>query len=80
MPLRPLPEPMDFGTPARRPAARAAIDHLVIVAGGKGKRLAELFPDLPKALVPIGGKPVLEHQLSSPPRAESRRSLCSPAT
>ena len=55
---------MDFGTPARRPAARAAIDHLVIVAGGKGKRLAELFPDLPKALVPIGGKPVLEHQLT----------------
>lgn len=55
---------MDSGAPARRPASRAAVDHIVIVAGGKGKRLAELFPDLPKALVPIGGKPVLAHQLA----------------
>ena len=50
--------------PAGQPASRALIDHLVIVAGGKGQRLAELFPDLPKALVPIGGKPVLAHQLA----------------
>jgi D,D-heptose 1,7-bisphosphate phosphatase len=41
----------------------SAIDHLVIVAGGKGERLAKLFPGLPKALVPIGGKPILVHQL-----------------
>ena len=39
------------------------IRHLVIVAGGKGKRLAAQFEDLPKALVPVGGKPVLQHQL-----------------
>lgn len=39
------------------------VDHLVIVAGGKGTRLAGLADDLPKALVPIGGKPVLQHQL-----------------
>lgn len=39
------------------------IGHLVIVAGGKGTRLAAQFNDLPKVLVPIGGKPVLEHQL-----------------
>ena len=43
--------------------SRSAFDHLVIVAGGKGARLAHLFPGLPKALVPIGGKPVLAHQL-----------------
>ena len=41
----------------------SAVDHLVIVAGGKGARLAQLFPGLPKALVPIGGKPILGHQL-----------------
>jgi D,D-heptose 1,7-bisphosphate phosphatase len=35
----------------------------VIVAGGKGSRLAPISGDLPKVLVPIGGKPVLQHQL-----------------
>lgn len=40
-----------------------AVDHLVIVAGGKGTRLSALFGDVPKALVPVGGKPVLQHQL-----------------
>lgn len=39
------------------------VDHLVIVAGGKGVRLASLFGDLPKVLVPIGEKPVLQHQM-----------------
>ena len=35
----------------------------VILAGGKGTRLASVAGDVPKALVPVGGKPVLEHQL-----------------
>ena len=35
----------------------------VILAGGKGSRLASVAGDLPKSLVPIGGKPVLQHQL-----------------
>lgn len=39
------------------------VDHLVIVAGGTGSRLAGIAGNLPKALVPIGGKPVLQHQL-----------------
>lgn len=39
------------------------INHLVIVAGGQGVRLASVVGDVPKALVPIGGKPVLQHQL-----------------
>lgn len=39
------------------------LNHLVIVAGGRGVRLASLAGDLPKALIPIGGKPVLQHQL-----------------
>jgi D,D-heptose 1,7-bisphosphate phosphatase len=39
------------------------VNHLAILAGGKGTRLAALAPDLPKVLVPVGGKPVLAHQL-----------------
>jgi histidinol-phosphate phosphatase family protein len=41
----------------------ATINHLVIVAGGKGTRLAGVADDLPKVLVPVAGKPVLQHQL-----------------
>ncbi len=36
---------------------------LVIVAGGKGTRLGQAFGDIPKALVPLAGKPILLHQL-----------------
>ena len=39
------------------------VDHLVIIAGGQGVRLAAVAGDLPKALVPVAGKPVLQHQL-----------------
>ncbi len=35
----------------------------VIVAGGKGKRISELYPDIPKPLIEIGGKPVLEQEI-----------------
>jgi len=34
----------------------------VILAGGKGTRLATLSQGLPKALVPVNGKPLLEYQ------------------
>ena len=40
-----------------------AIEHLAILAGGKGARLSSAAPDLPKVLVPVGGKPVIAHQL-----------------
>jgi D,D-heptose 1,7-bisphosphate phosphatase len=39
------------------------IKHLAILAGGKGTRLASVAGDAPKVLVPIGGRPVLQHQL-----------------
>ena len=39
------------------------VNHLVIAAGGRGERLASVIGETPKVLVPIGGKPVLEHQL-----------------
>jgi NDP-sugar pyrophosphorylase family protein len=35
----------------------------VIIAGGKGTRLKELNGNLPKPLVDIGGKPLIEHQI-----------------
>lgn len=35
----------------------------VIMAGGKGTRLASITKDIPKPMVPIMGKPLLEHQI-----------------
>jgi mannose-1-phosphate guanylyltransferase / phosphomannomutase len=34
-----------------------------ISAGGRGTRLGELTREVPKCLVPVAGKPILEHQL-----------------
>ncbi len=34
---------------------------LVILAGGQGTRLSARLGDLPKPMIPIGGKPLLEH-------------------
>jgi D-glycero-alpha-D-manno-heptose 1-phosphate guanylyltransferase len=39
------------------------IPQAVILLGGQGTRLAARFPDLPKALVPVHGRPFLEWQL-----------------
>jgi histidinol-phosphate phosphatase family protein len=46
---------------------------LVIIAGGKGMRLAAIAGPVPKSLVPVCGKPVLELQLASAARAGVRR-------
>lgn len=35
----------------------------VIVAGGRGERLSRFVKDTPKALIKIGSKPVIEHQI-----------------
>lgn len=35
----------------------------VILCGGKGTRISNLYPDRPKALVPVCGKPFIEWQL-----------------
>lgn len=38
---------------------------VVIMAGGRGTRISELFPDIPKPLIPIDGRPVLEREICS---------------
>lgn len=35
------------------------------MAGGKGTRVEQLYPDLPKSLIPLNGKPVIQHQLET---------------
>ena len=34
-------------------------NHVVVMAGGKGKRLLPITQDMPKPMVPVGGKPIL---------------------
>ena len=36
---------------------------VVIMAGGKGTRIASIASDIPKPMIPICGKPILEHQI-----------------
>lgn len=37
----------------------------IIMAGGRGTRISELYPDIPKPLIPINGTPVLEREICS---------------
>lgn len=37
----------------------------IIMAGGRGTRIAELFPDIPKPLIPVDGVPILEREIRS---------------
>ena len=36
----------------------------LVLAGGRGERLRPLTDDRPKPMVPVGGRPILEHQLA----------------
>jgi len=36
---------------------------IVIIAGGKGTRIASVANEIPKAMIPVDGKPVLEYQI-----------------
>ena len=38
---------------------------VVIMAGGRGTRISELFPDIPKPMIPVCGILVLEREISS---------------
>lgn len=34
-----------------------------IIAGGRGTRIAEHYPDIPKPMIPVNGKPLLQYQI-----------------
>ena len=36
---------------------------VVIIAGGQGTRIASVNSDIPKAMIPVCDKPVIEHQV-----------------
>lgn len=36
---------------------------VVIIAGGKGTRIASVANEIPKAMIPVAGKPVIEYQI-----------------
>jgi mannose-1-phosphate guanylyltransferase/phosphomannomutase len=36
---------------------------IVIIAGGQGTRIASVNADIPKAMIPINGKPIIEYQV-----------------
>ncbi len=38
---------------------------VVIMAGGRGTRIAELFPNIPKPMIPVDGMPILEREIRS---------------
>ncbi|NVK29335.1 MAG: HAD-IIIA family hydrolase [Flavobacteriia bacterium] len=40
-----------------------SLKQVVILAGGKGTRLANIRTDIPKPMMPVAGKPILEYQL-----------------
>ncbi len=44
-------------------ASSPAITHALILAGGKGAKPGPLSKEMPKAMLPVGGKPALEHTL-----------------
>lgn len=55
----------DLSTKCNRGGAHGNLNPVkqaVILAGGKGTRLRSVLGDLPKPLIPIGGRPLLEHQ------------------
>lgn len=38
---------------------------IILMAGGRGTRIAELFPNIPKPLIPVAGMPILEREIRS---------------
>lgn len=37
----------------------------ILMAGGRGTRIAELFPNIPKPMIPVDGMPILEREIRS---------------
>ncbi|MBI4386085.1 MAG: NTP transferase domain-containing protein [Elusimicrobia bacterium] len=50
--------------------------HAGIICAGNGERLRRAYPELPKALVPVSGRPLIYWVVSSLLRAGARRITC----
>lgn len=48
-----------------RDGGDAGIGHALVMAGGFGQRLGERTKDMPKPLLPVGGRPILDHVLGA---------------
>ena len=58
---------MNSETPTDTPLAmteRRRLRRAVILAGGEGLRMRPVTDDRPKAMAEVGGRPILDHQLS----------------
>ncbi len=53
-----------------------ALDHLVVMAAGRGTRMDPLTRTRPKVLLPVAGRPLMEHLLGSAKAAGFRRFTC----
>jgi len=38
---------------------------VVIMAGGKGTRMASIYSHIPKSMIKLGGKPIIERQIEN---------------
>jgi len=48
----------------KKSIGKTDIDSVFVMAGGRGEALRPITYEIPKPLIPIAGKPVLEHQIS----------------
>ena len=55
-----------------RGMSKTDLDTVFIMAGGDGARLRPITYEIPKALIPVGGRPVLEHQINMLKRFDIR--------
>src|SRR6188508_324769 len=62
-------DPPAFTDPSDRGSAMSGVVRALILAAGLGTRLRPLTDTLPKCLVPIGGRPLLDHWVDNLYRA-----------